>query len=274
MSAVSTLVGLVLLLGTTVCPAEAQLAAPHHHRRLHQAGAAPAPVGQVCSNGLVCPEHQRCDTTLLSGNDGTQAVIQCLCVTGYNGSECPKPFTVPPAPTDGPVAPLRPAAVAPAPVGQVCSNGLVCPERQRCDTTLLSGNDGTQAVIQCLCVTGYNGPECPKPYTVPPPPTTAPVAPAPPTSTASSAAAAAATVASPGSSSSAPKGGSSGLGVGAIVGIVVGCVLGVGLLAAGVLYGMRRRREERKAVEFQDFHHAHHSMDSHQQPAAPTAPEA
>ena len=62
--------------------------------------------------------------------------------------------------------------------------------------------------------------------------------------------------------------------VGPIVGIVVGCVLGVGLLAAGVLYGVRRRREERKAVEFQDFHHAHHIMDTHQQPATPTALEA
>lgn len=60
----------------------------------------------------------------------------------------------------------------------MCSNGLVCPEKQRCDTTWLFSNRGQQNVIQCVCVTGYNGPECPAPYSAPPAATVAPLVPA------------------------------------------------------------------------------------------------
>ncbi|GAQ78618.1 hypothetical protein KFL_000160210 [Klebsormidium nitens] len=280
-TAVSTLVALLVLLSTTVFPTEGRQTALHHNRRLHQTAPAPAPVGQVCSNGLVCPENQRCDTTQISDTTkiGTQTIIQCLCVTGYNGPECPAPYSVTPTPTTDAVTPSPPAlsappalvAAAPASGGQVCSNGLVCPEKQRCDTTSLFSNRGQQKVVQCVCVTGYNGPECPAPYSVPP---AATAAPSPPAGTVSSAAAVAASVAPPGSTSLASSEGSGGIGVAAIVGIAVGCAAAVGLLAVGVLFGLRRRREQQKAVEFQDFHKAHHSMDTHQQPAPPPDPEA
>lgn len=61
--------------------------------------------------------------------------------------------------------------------------------------------------------------------------------------------------------------------VGGIVGVVVGSVVAVALLAAGVLYAVRRRKREQKAVEFQEFHRAHHSMerDHGATPADPAA---
>jgi hypothetical protein len=62
--------------------------------------------------------------------------------------------------------------------------------------------------------------------------------------------------------------------VGGIIGIVVGCLVGVGLVAVGLVYAVRRRRQQRAAVEFQDFHRAHHSMELRQEPPPPADPQA
>jgi hypothetical protein len=62
--------------------------------------------------------------------------------------------------------------------------------------------------------------------------------------------------------------------VGGILGIVVGCLVGVGLVAAGLVYAVRRRRQQRTAVEFQDFHRAHHSRELSQEPPPPADPQA